>query len=43
VLLGQGKVEEAKRSFERALEHDAEYLPALMGLEYIRQSGSRGL
>lgn len=43
VLLGQGKVEEAKRSFERALEHDPEYLPALMGLEHIKRGGFRGL
>lgn len=43
VLLGQGKVEEAQRSFERALEHDPEYLPALMGLEHIKRGGLRGL
>jgi len=43
VLLGQGKVEEAQRSFERALEHDPEYLPALMGLEYIKRGEFRGL
>lgn len=43
VLLGLGKVEEARRSFERALEHDPEYLPALMGLEYIERGGFRQL
>lgn len=43
VLLGQGKIDEAKRSFERALEHDPEYLPALMALEFIRQRGLQGL
>jgi tetratricopeptide (TPR) repeat protein len=43
VLLAQGKVEEAARSFERALEHDPNYVPALVGLEYIKQSGLRGL
>ncbi|MBI4189311.1 MAG: tetratricopeptide repeat protein, partial [Betaproteobacteria bacterium] len=43
VLLAQGKVEEAKRSFERALEYDPQYLPALVGLEYIKQRGLRGL
>ena len=43
ILLAQGKVNEAKRSFERALEHDPNYAPALIGLEYIKQSGMRGL
>lgn len=43
VLLAQGKIEDAKRSFERALEYDPRYLPALMGLEYIKQQGLRGL
>lgn len=43
VLLEQGRIEEAKRSFERALEHDPAYLPALMALEIIRQRGLRGL
>jgi Tfp pilus assembly protein PilF len=43
VRLTQGKVEEAKRSFERALEHDPQYLPALLGLEFIRRSGLQGL
>jgi len=43
ILLAQGKVEEAKRSFERALEYDPQYLPALLGLEFIRRGGLRGL
>ena len=43
VLLAQGKVDEAKHSFERALEHDPLYLPALIGLEQIERSGFRGL
>src|SRR3990172_8528137 len=43
VLLEQGNVEEAKSSFERALEHDPQYLPALMGLEYIKRGGFRRL
>ncbi|MGH8703104.1 MAG: tetratricopeptide repeat protein [Burkholderiales bacterium] len=43
ILLIQGKVEEAKRSFERALEYDPQYLPALLGLEFIRRGGLRGL
>jgi len=43
ILLIQGKVEQAKRSFERALEFDPQYLPALLGLEFIRRGGLRGL
>lgn len=43
VLLTQGKVEEARRSFERALEHDPQYLPALMALEHIERGGLQGL
>jgi len=43
VLLGQGQIDEAKRSFERALEHDPAYLPALMALEYLKQRGLQGL
>lgn len=42
-LLAQGKVEEARRSFERALEYDPSYLPALFALEVIRRGGLRGL
>lgn len=43
VLLARGSIEEAKRSFERALEHDPDYLPALIGLELIRQQKLEGL
>jgi len=43
VLLMQGRVEEAKHSFERALEYDPRYLPALLGLELIRRGGLQGL
>ena len=37
VLLSQGKIDAAKRSFERALSHNPEYLPAIAGLELIRE------
>ncbi|MGH8703504.1 MAG: tetratricopeptide repeat protein, partial [Burkholderiales bacterium] len=43
ILLIQGKVEEARRSFERALEYDPHYLPALLGLEFLRRGGLQGL
>jgi Tfp pilus assembly protein PilF len=43
ILLIQGRVEAAKRSFERALEYDPQYLPALVGLEFIRRGGLQGL
>jgi Tfp pilus assembly protein PilF len=43
VLLAQGKLDEAKRSFERALEHDPAYLPALIGVELIKQMGAQQL
>jgi Tfp pilus assembly protein PilF len=43
ILLLQGKVEEARRAFERALEYDPHYLPALFGLELIRRGGLQGL
>jgi Tfp pilus assembly protein PilF len=43
ILLIQGEVERAKRSFERALEFDPQYLPALLGLEFIRRGGLQGL
>ena len=43
VLLEQGKIEEAKRSFEQALEHDPDYLPALQILELIRRHERRVL
>lgn len=43
IRLVQGDVEAARRSFERALEHDPEYWPALLGLLYIQQQGLKGL
>ncbi|MGH8706374.1 MAG: tetratricopeptide repeat protein [Burkholderiales bacterium] len=43
VLLEQGKLAQAKRSFERALEHDPDYLPARQALELIRRQGLREL
>lgn len=43
ILLAQGKVEAAKRSFERALEYDPLYVPALLGLEFIRRGRLQGL
>ena len=43
VLLTQGRIEEAQRSFTRALEYDPHYLPALLGLELIRRGGLQGL
>jgi Tfp pilus assembly protein PilF len=43
VQLAQGKFEDARRSFERALDHDPEYLPALLGIELIKQSQSQRL
>ena len=39
--LEEGRVEEAKRSFERALEHDPDYLPALEILELLRRREER--
>jgi Tfp pilus assembly protein PilF len=42
VLLMQGKMLEARRAFERALEHDPDYLPARMALEYLRRRGLQG-
>ena len=35
VRLVQGKLDAAKRSFERALRQDPDYLPARMALEYL--------
>jgi Tfp pilus assembly protein PilF len=37
VQLAQGKIDDAKRSFQRALEYDPEYVPALIGIELIKQ------
>jgi len=36
MLLAEGRLEEARRHFERALEHDPGYAPATRGLEIIR-------
>lgn len=35
VRLVQGNLDAARRSFERALRHDPDYLPARMALEYL--------
>jgi Tfp pilus assembly protein PilF len=43
VWLEQGRIGEAARAFERALEYDPNYLPALQGLEVIRRSGLKPL
>jgi Tfp pilus assembly protein PilF len=43
ILLMQGRVEDARRAFQRALEYDPHYLPALLGLELIRRGGLQGL
>lgn len=42
VLLEEGLIEEAKGSFERALEHDPGYVPATQALELIKRRGLRG-
>ena len=39
VQLMKGQLEEAKRSFERALSYDPNYLPAHQGLAFIRSQG----
>ena len=43
VLLSQGKIDEAKRSFERALSHNPDYVPAIAGLEFIRENWGEAL
>ncbi len=43
VLLSQGKIDKAKRSFERALSHNPEYVPAIAGLELIRENWGEDL
>jgi Tfp pilus assembly protein PilF len=35
----KGQLQEAKRSFERALSYDPNYLPAHQGLAFIRSQG----
>jgi tetratricopeptide (TPR) repeat protein len=37
ILLMKGRIEEAKRSFERALSHNPDYLPARKALELLRE------
>ncbi|MFQ5958681.1 MAG: tetratricopeptide repeat protein [Alphaproteobacteria bacterium] len=37
VLLMNGRVDAAKRAFERALDYDPDYLPARAALRYIRE------
>ena len=43
VLLSQGKIDAAKRSFERALSRNPEYVPAIAGLELIREHWGQDL
>lgn len=43
VRLLQGRIEEATRAFERALEYDPQHIPSLLALEYIRRGGLKGL
>ena len=43
VLLMHGKLEEAQRSFERALSYDPGYLLALKALEYVRSQMGEAL
>jgi len=39
VQLMKGQLQEAKRSFERSLSHEPNYLPARQGLAFIRSQG----
>ena len=43
ILLSQGKIDAAKRSFERALSYNPEYVPAIAGLELIRANWGEDL
>ncbi len=43
VLLSRGKIDEAKRSFERALSYNPGYVPAIVGLELIRENWGEDL
>ena len=43
VLLSQGRIDEAKRSFEQALSYNPEYVPAISGLELIRENWGEAL
>ena len=38
VLLMQGDIEVARQSFERSLEHEPDYAPARLALEYLKES-----
>lgn len=38
-LLMKGRLGDARRSFERALAYDPDYLPALKALEFLREEG----
>ena len=40
ILLAKKRLEDAERAFERALDYAPGYLPAMVGLEYIRRQGS---
>jgi hypothetical protein len=35
----KGQLEEARRSFERALDYEPNYIPAQRALEYIQAQG----
>lgn len=39
VMLIRGRLLEARRAFERALQYNPDYLPARQGLELIRERG----
>ena len=39
ILLAKERLEDAERAFERALEYAPGYIPAMVGLEYIRRQG----
>ena len=43
VMLEQGQMREAQRLFERALEIDPYYFPAMQALELMKQHGFKGL
>ena len=43
IHLMKGQLEEAQRSFDRALSYNPNYLPALQGLQLIEQYGGKAL
>lgn len=43
VLLSQGRIEEARRSFEASIKANPDYLPARIALEYLKAGKFRGL